>query len=114
MLDRMHGRELFADRCANCHGEDGQGVEIGDKKAGPLWGPRSWNDGAGVARVYTLAGFIRYAMPYLAPGTLTDREAQEIAAFINSQPRPAFPFRDRDYPGQKIPEDAVYYDHATK
>jgi len=114
MLDRAHGRELFLERCANCHGEDGQGVEIGDKKAGPLWGPKSWNDGAGVSRVYTLAGFIRYAMPYLAPGTLTDKEAQEIAAYIDSQPRPAYPFKDRDYPGQKIPEDAVYYDHADR
>ena len=36
-------------------------------------GPDSWNDGAGAARVYTLAGIIRYAMPYLDPGSLSDR-----------------------------------------
>ncbi|HUL44686.1 MAG TPA: c-type cytochrome [Bacteroidota bacterium] len=113
-LDRRRGRALFREWCANCHGKNGEGVQIGDKRAGPLWGPHSWNDGAGMARVYTLAGFIRYAMPYLAPGTLNDKEAQEIATYINSQPRPAFPFKDRDYPGQKVPEDAVYYPSGKK
>src|SRR5262245_3276010 len=53
-LDKQKGEALFKEHCTNCHGEDGQGVQIGDKKAGPLWGPDSWNDGAGAARVYTL------------------------------------------------------------
>ena len=110
-LVTKRGEELFLDKCSSCHGKDGQGVQIGDKKAGPLWGPDSWNDGAGAARVYTLAGMIRYAMPYLYPGSLTDEEAQQIAAFINSQPRPAFPFKDRDYLTEKLPVDAVYYKH---
>jgi thiosulfate dehydrogenase len=88
---------------------DGQGVQIGDKKAGPLWGPDSWNDGAGAARVYTLAGIIRYTMSYLDPGSLTDEEAQQLAAFITSKPRPRFPFKDKDYPSAPIPVDAVYY-----
>ena len=92
-----------------CHGPDGQGVEIGDKKAGPLWGPGSWNDGAGAARIYTLAGMIRYSMPYLDPGNMTDEDAQQLAAFINSKPRPVFPFKDRDYLTEKLPPDAVYY-----
>ena len=95
--------------CVNCHGENGQGVQIGDKKAGPLWGPDSWNDGAGAARVYTLAGIIRYSMPYLYPGGLTDEEAQQVAAFIDSQPRPSYPFKDNDYRVEKLPVDSVYY-----
>lgn len=108
-LDTKLGESLFIEKCSSCHGADGQGVQIGDKKAGPLWGPDSWNDGAGAARVYTLAGLIRYAMPYLNPGSLTDEEAQHIAAFINSKPRPAFPFKDKDYRTEKLPVDAVYY-----
>jgi cytochrome c len=48
-------------------------------------------------------------MPYLNPGSLTDEEAQEVAAFINSKPRPRYPFKHRDYVGGKIPADAVYY-----
>jgi len=108
-LDRQKGEQLFKEHCTNCHGEDGQGVAIGDKKAGPLWGPDSWNDGAGAARVYTLAGIIRYSMPYLAPGRLTDEEAQQIAGFINSQPRPVYPFKHQDYQKEKRPVDSVYY-----
>lgn len=108
-LDAKLGDSLYTEKCSSCHGLDGQGVQIGDKKAGPLWGPESWNDGAGAARIYTLAGFIRYAMPYLNPGSLTDEEAQHIAAFINSKPRPAFPFKDEDYRTAKLPVDAVYY-----
>src|SRR6266705_321467 len=102
-LDPGKGEAIYGERCVSCHGPDGQGVAIGDKKAGPLWGPGSWNDGAGAARVYTLAGIIRYSMPYLDPGSLSDEEAQQIAAFINSKPRPRYPFKSRDYVGAKIP-----------
>jgi thiosulfate dehydrogenase len=108
-LSRTRGKSLFLEKCAACHGNDGQGVQIGDKKAGPLWGPASWNDGAGAARVYTLAGMIRYSMPYLNPGSLTDEEAQHLAAFINSMPRPAYPHKEKDYRVERLPPDAVYY-----
>ena len=108
-LDKQKGEALFIERCTNCHGENGQGVQIGDKKAGPLWGPDSWNDGAGAARVYTLAGIIRYSMPYLDPGSLSDEQAQNIAAFIDSKPRPEYPFKQMDYRNEKLPADSVYY-----
>jgi thiosulfate dehydrogenase len=110
-LDTSKGEDIFNERCISCHGRDGQGVAVGDKKPGPLWGPDSWNDGAGASRVYTLAGIIRYAMPYLDPGSLTDQEAQEIAAFITSKPRPAYPFKGQDYLTEKLPADSVYYPH---
>jgi len=108
-LDAKKGEEIFRERCVTCHGADGQGVAIGDKKPGPLWGPNSWNDGAGAARVYTLAGIIRYSMPYLDPGNMTDEDALNLAAFITSKPRPFYPYKDRDYQGSKLPVDAVYY-----
>jgi thiosulfate dehydrogenase len=108
-LDPRRGEALFIERCTTCHGTDGQGVAVGDKKPGPLWGPDSWNDGAGAARIYTLAGIIRYAMPYLDPGSLTDEEAQLLAAFITSKPRPSYPFKHQDYRTEKLPVDSVYY-----
>jgi thiosulfate dehydrogenase len=108
-LDARRGEAIFLDRCTSCHGADGQGVAVGDKKPGPLWGPDSWNDGAGAARVYTLAGIIRYSMPYLDPGSLTDEEAQQLAAFIDSRPRPSYPFKQQDYRTEKLPVDSVYY-----
>ena len=48
-------------------------------------------------------------MPYLNPGSLTDEEAQQVARFITSKPRPRYPFKSRDYAGSKVPPDAVYY-----
>ncbi len=113
-LDKRRGEMLFKEKCITCHGKDGQGVEIGDKKAGPLWGAHSWNDGAGAARVYTLAGMIRYFMPYLDPGSLSDEEAQQIAAFIDSQPRPVYPYKRQDYQKESIPPDALYYRRGKK
>ena len=108
-LDPKKGEAIFMERCTSCHGVDGQGVAVGDKRPGPLWGPDSWNDGAGAARIYTLAGIIRYTMPYLDPGNLSDQEAQELSAFINSKPRPTYPYKDRDYLVEKLPVDSVYY-----
>ncbi len=108
-LDPAKGEEIFMQHCTNCHGEEGQGVQIGTKKAGPQWGPDSWNDGAGAARIYTLAGIIRYSMPYLDPGRLTDEEAQLVSRFINSKERPSYPFKDQDYLAVDLPVDSVYY-----
>lgn len=108
-LDPKKGEQIFTERCTNCHGVDGQGVSIGTKRPGPLWGPDSWNDGAGAARIYTLAGIIRYTMPYLDPGSLTDADAQQLAAFIDSKPRPSYPFKDQDYRTEPLPADSVYY-----
>jgi thiosulfate dehydrogenase len=108
-LDASRGEGIFMERCTSCHGVDGQGVAVGDKRPGPLWGPASWNDGAGAARIYTLADIIRYTMPYLDPGSLSDEEAQHLAAFINSKPRPSYPFKDQDYLVENVPVDSVYY-----
>ena len=113
-LDTQKGKAIFMESCSSCHGVDGQGVAVGDKKPGPLWGPDSWNDGAGAARVYTLAGIIRYSMPYLNPGSLTDEEAQHVAAFIDSQPRPSYPFKSQDYRTEKLPVDSVYYPKRSR
>ncbi len=108
-LDPARGEAIYTERCQSCHGADGQGVQIGDKKAGPLWGPDSWNDGAGAARTYTLAGIIKYSMPYLDPGGLSEADAQQVAAYITSKDRPVYPFKNKDYSGGKVPVDAVYY-----
>jgi thiosulfate dehydrogenase len=108
-LDVARGEQIFTPQCSSCHGADGQGVEIAGVKPGPLWGPGSWNDGAGAARIYTLAGYIRYAMPLTVPGSLSDEDAQHVAAYINSHSRPAYPHKRDDYPNGDVPIDAVYY-----
>ena len=59
--------------------------------------------------MYTLAGYIRYAMPLTTPGSLTDEEAQLIAGYVNSQERPTFARKAEDFPNGDVPVDAVYY-----
>lgn len=108
-LDIKQGEQLYVRNCSSCHGIDGQGVQLADAKPGPLWGPQSWNDGAGAARIYTLAGYIRYAMPLTVPGSLSDEESQQVAAYINSHPRPVYAGKAKDYPESGAPIDAVYY-----
>ena len=62
-LDPGQGKQLYDQKCAACHGPEGQGLQLGQVKPGPLSGPKSWDDGAGLARVQTLAGFIRTRCP---------------------------------------------------
>ncbi|TWU43958.1 Cytochrome c [Novipirellula aureliae] len=83
--DIPNGRSLYADRCADCHLEDGSGSDEGP----PVWGEQSYNDGAGLAKVLKMASWLKVAMP-LDDADLTEQEAFDIAAFINSHSRPKF------------------------
>jgi thiosulfate dehydrogenase len=101
------GEPIYARACAPCHGPDGAGVRrsIPSVDLGyimpPLWGPDSFNDGAGMARLITAANFVHFNMPhgtdYLNP-QLTAEEAWDLAAFMISQPRPHKAGLDRDFP----------------
>jgi thiosulfate dehydrogenase len=83
--DRQNGQILYSERCASCHGEDGQG----DSEAPPVWGERSYNEGAGLASVPQLAAWLHVAMPP-EERNLSPPEAFDIAAYVNSLPRPHF------------------------
>lgn len=109
--DTVAGRGVFVAQCARCHGADGLGAPSatpGIPAAPPLWGPRSYNIGAGMARLTMAAGFIRVAMPYDRPGSLSPQAAFDVAAYINAQPRPDFPGKERDWPNGDPPPDAAY------
>lgn len=100
--DVAMGQVVYSTRCVACHGNDGAGLlATGDLRKGylfpPLWGPDSYNDGAGMGRVLTAARFIKARMP-LGKADLSDDEAFDVAAFINSKPRPAMANLDKDYP----------------
>lgn len=84
------GEEVFIAKCAVCHGVDGQGQTDANGRIvfPPLWGENSYNWGAGMARVDTAAAFIKNNMPLSQPGRLTDQEAWDVAAYIDSHERP--------------------------
>ena len=87
--DPERGAQLFEKSCSACHGANGHGND----SAGipPLWGPQSFNKGAGMHEVEKAARFIRANMPVGQEGTLTPDQARDIAAYIDSKPRPADP-----------------------
>jgi len=108
--DTSRGATLFATRCATCHGVSGGGTPAGP----PVWGSRSYNIGAGMARVRTAASFIRYNMPLDHPGTLTDQDAFDVATYVDTRPRPDFPGKEKDWPRGDAPPDLNYPTLAAK
>jgi thiosulfate dehydrogenase len=111
--DLEAGERVFKQRCAACHQDDGQGLPASSNRRDgyvfpPLWGPDSFNDGAGMHRVLTAAKFIKARMP-LGRADLTDDEAFDVAAFINSKPRPEMANLAADFPDKTAkPVDTGY------
>lgn len=115
--DPGRGALVFTRSCAACHGADGQGQKNADGSYAfpPLWGPHSFNWGAGMAKIANAAGFIKANMPLGQEHSLSDQQAWDVAAYMDSRDRPKDPrqvgsiedVRKRfhatgDYYGQKI------------
>jgi len=103
------GALVYAEKCALCHGDDGQGgtLKSGDALFPPLWGHNAYNWGAGMHRTNTAAGYIQANMPLGKGGTLSDREAWDVAAYINSHERPKDPRQE----GSIADADGAFHDH---
>ena len=103
-----NGKKVYADECASCHIAEGPGIrdQAGGYTVSPVWGKDSFNDGAGMARTYTAAAFIRHNMPLGQGGTLTDQESIDVAEYFTHQPRPVFAAKSRDWPKGDRPKDA--------
>lgn len=95
--DLQRGAKLYSARCAACHAEDGQG----DVESPPVWGERSFNAGAGLSKVPQLASWLKVAMP-LDETDLTDQEALDVAAYVNSHERSAFRLQEHLPPPEKL------------
>lgn len=87
------GKKVYELYCASCHKLNGEGGGILDEIEGktipPLWGPKSFNNGAGMGTMNMLAPFVYLNMPY-QEARLTEEEALDVAAYIIQQPRPHF------------------------
>jgi len=115
--DPRNGKKIYAAQCAVCHGEQGEGLRntAGGIIYPPLWGDESFNIGAGMARTYTAAAFVKRNMPVgfhgkfpLGQGGLSDQESVDVADYFSHQPRPDFPDKIKDWPKDPKPSDARY------
>ena len=116
--DPVIGKAVFAAKCQRCHGPEGQGQQLASNTGyqyPPLWGPHSYNDGAGLFRMSNLAKYVKAAMPFGATfdhPELTNKQAWDVAAFVNSQPRPHLA-PPRDWPDiSKKPVDHPFGPYA--
>lgn len=104
------GAPLYGEHCASCHGNNGAGRGATDNAdfVPPLWGPKAFNIGAGMARLNNAAAFIKANMPQGLSGSLDDQTAFDIAAYVIKQPRPDFARKREDWPQGGKPPDARY------
>lgn len=92
--DPNKGKILYDAKCVVCHGKNGEGILNATGTAWtfpPLWGEKSYNDGAGLYRLSRFAGYIKANMPLGATFTepqLSNEECWHLAAFVNSLERP--------------------------
>lgn len=93
-IDPVKGKVVYEQKCVSCHQSTGEGLLNDEKNAfvyPPLWGKNSYNDGAGLYRMSNFAKYVKYNMPLGVNhenAQLTDEEAWDVAAFVNSQSRP--------------------------
>ncbi|NBF18016.1 c-type cytochrome [Pseudomonas sp. Fl4BN2] len=115
--DSQNGKVVYVQQCAVCHGDNGQGLKHADGSFvfPPLWGDESFNIGAGMARTYTAAAFVKRNMPIgfhqkfpLGQGGLSDQDAVDVAEYFSHQPRPDFADKAGDWPKGGKPADARY------
>ena len=112
------GAKVYEAKCAVCHGPDGQGVRAG--KPGdaqgyvfpPLWGPDTFNNGAGMNRLAMATRFVKHNMPqgtnFDAP-QLSDDEAYDVSAYMLSKPRPEKANLEADFPARwNKPVDSAF------
>jgi thiosulfate dehydrogenase len=87
------GEKIYTAYCAPCHKEHGEGGGVLTKLEGnsipPLWGPDSFNDGAGMGRLEIFSSFVYWNMPF-QDATLSEDQALDVAAFVLKNPRPHF------------------------
>lgn len=121
--DPAKGMIVYTAKCQSCHQANGEGLFNSEKTEytfPALWGKNSFNDGAGLYRLSTFAKYVKYNMPlgvtYKNP-QLSDEEAWDVGAYINSQKRPHINVT-KDWPDiSKKPFDnpfGPYSDHFSE
>ncbi len=93
----LNGKKLYEEKCADCHGTNGQG----DEDNPPVWGDRAYNCGAGLAHPHKMATWLLANMP-LDDANLTLQEAVDIAIYVDAQPHPAFDLQEHLLPREKM------------
>lgn len=116
--DPKKGQMVYQELCISCHASNGEGLMNSEQTEyvyPPLWGEHSYNTKAGMYRLSRLAGFVKSNMPNgssFAFPLISDEDAWDVAAYINSQPHPSKEF-PQDWPDiSKKPIDHPFGPYA--
>ena len=120
--DVKKGEEVYDRFCMSCHGKNGDGYQSkssggsGNHVVPALWGANSFNNGAGMNRLLTIAAFIHSNMPLGVPWNhpaITNEDTYDVAGYISSKERPQMSGLEKDYPKlEKKPVDCPYPPYA--
>jgi len=109
-----HGRDVFAQQCAACHGERGEGG-VGDRLVGGQGTLATSNPVRTVGSYWpfatTLFDYIRRAMPQNAPGSLSNDDVYAVSAYIlnlNHLVADDATLDARSLPGIKMPNRKMF------
>ncbi|MBA2685144.1 MAG: c-type cytochrome [Gemmatimonadaceae bacterium] len=105
--DTLRGARIFSESCARCHGANGEGAGV----VPPVWGAKSYNIGAGLARYRMAALFVLHNMPFDKPNTLTPQQALDVSRYIDTRPRPDLAGKEYDWPTGDRPNDVPFPTH---
>ncbi len=98
-VNPVRGQTVYEENCAACHGSDGEGLWNPATQTyifPALWGPRSFNNGAGMYRLRTGTPWMKANMPYgWANATDTTRQlslddAWDVMAYVVYSNRPVW------------------------
>ena len=116
--DPVKGKKVYEKHCLVCHGTEGAGLKHPDSLEWtypPLAGKDSYTTAAGLFRLSRFAGYVKSNMPHgttFEKPVLSDEEAWDVAAYINSLPRPVKVFAE-DWPDiSKKPFDHPFGPYA--
>lgn len=71
-----------------------------------LWGKHSFTDGSYLTRMSVMTNYVKNYLPEDDPGSFSDQEAADVAAYILSKDRPEWDGDDSDWPDGK-PNDFI-------
>ncbi len=100
----VNGKKLFAQKCASCHGDHGQGMAAFP----PLWGKDakgnwlSYNTGAGMSKLNKAAAWVQSNMPLGQGNSLSDQDTADIVLYMNAQERADFDLKKGLLPAEKM------------
>ncbi len=87
----LQGKHIFDQKCAMCHGLNGEG----QGPFPPLWGKKdgkwlSFNAGAGMSKLNKAPIWVKTNMPYGHANTLSNQQAADVVLYFDAQPRESF------------------------